>query len=330
MNAELTHPLAWHAPPAQLKAALEQPVWAILPELGMIEAQGPDAGAFLQAQLSNDSALAQKHLCRNGYCTPQGRLLAVFDHFSDGQTHFLQLPREILPSVMKRLSMYVLRSKVKLRDVSDEWAAIGLLGPGSAQALANARLPAPEAGDSVLRDGLLIARQPDGTRASERFLLIGSALRAGCEPLKAQSVDSGVWWWSQIDAGVPNVWAATQEKFVPQMINLEVLGGVDFRKGCYPGQEVIARSQYRGKLRRRMHLAHTQADTHAGADVLAQGQDQPVGTVVMAACAPQGGMDFLFECHADAVGASLYVQGATPDRSVLPRALPYSITDVTA
>ncbi|HRK55901.1 MAG TPA: folate-binding protein, partial [Burkholderiaceae bacterium] len=209
-------------------------------------------------------------------------------------------------------------------------AAIGLLGPGSAQALANAQLPIPEAGDSVLRDGVLIARQPDGTRAKERFLLIGPAQRAGCEQLKAQPVDSGVWWWSQIDAGLPNVWAATQEKFVPQMINLEVLGGVDFRKGCYPGQEVIARSQYRGKLRRRMHLAHTEVDTHAGADVLAQGQDQPVGTVVMAALAPQGGMDFLFECHADAVDAPLYVQGATPDHSALLRALPYPITDVTA
>jgi folate-binding protein YgfZ len=148
----------------------------------------------------------------------------------------------------------------------------------------------------------------------------------------AQPVASGAWWWSQIDAAMPTVWPATQEAFVPQMINLEVLGGVDFKKGCYPGQEVVARSQYRGRLRRRMALAHADAaPAAAGTDVYMDGEAEPVGSVVMAAAAPGGGIDLLFERALDRGGDRPTLRLADPAGPVLAqRDLPYAIVDVTA
>lgn len=319
--------LVWHAPRADLDAARNGAVRARLPELGVIAAQGPEAAAFLQAQLTNNSAGAAHQIIRNGYCTPKGRLLAVFDHWSEGDTHCLQLPREILAPLLKRLSMYVLRAKVKLTDASAQWQSEGLLGPGAAQALERAGLPVPDVGATVQHGALRIWHLPDGSGSAERFLLIYPHAQAPLLP-SVREVDAGVWWWSQIDAGLPTVLAATQEKFVPQMINLEVLGGVDFRKGCYPGQEVVARSQYLGKLRRRMHLAHVDADAAAGADVFAHEQTQPVGSVVLAAHAPGGGVDVLLECTEDALSLPLHLGHAA--QSLQLRPLPYAITDVTA
>jgi hypothetical protein len=143
-------------------------------------------------------------------------------------------------------------------------------------------------------------------------------------------VDAGVWWWSKVDAGLPDVLAVTQERFVPQMLNLDVLGAVHFRKGCYPGQEVVARNQYLGKLRRRMLLGH--AETASAADDLF-GQDAaggPVGTVVMAAASPDGGTDLLFECSTGPDGPGLLRIGAAQSAGVSPRELPYPMINPTA
>lgn len=310
-------PAAWHADPADLSAALSDTVIAPLNELGVIVVEGADAALFLQAQLTNDSVTAREQVIRNGYCTAKGRLVAVFDHWAEGDAHYLMLPREVLVTVMKRLSMFVLRAKVKLSDASNHWCVFGLLGPG-ADAMTH----------SLRESGVKVARQPNGTRCRERFLLMAPAaihdevLRLAC----ARRVSSGVWWWSQIDAGVPTVLHATQEKFIPQMINLEVLGGVSFKKGCYPGQEIVARSQYLGKLRRRMHLAHLDGQAQAGGDVIAIESSKPVGTVVLAADAPDGGQDVLFESAVDDATTALMINGVP----LTVRSLPYAIVDVTA
>jgi hypothetical protein len=177
----------------------------------------------------------------------------------------------------------------------------------------------------------LLARLPDSPRVAERCLLIVPAECAADwqERLQfATPVDAGVFWWTQIDAGIPDVFAATREKFVPQMINLEVLGGVSFKKGCYPGQEIVARSQYLGKLRRRMSIAHTDGATRAGADVFTEGEAQPIGVVVMAAAAPDGGMDLLLERPVDRA-VTLHA-GAADGPVVTERALPYALFDPTA
>lgn len=324
---------AWVCEAGLVGAALAQPVVAALDELGVIEVEGADASSFLHAQLTNDVAgLDAVRVQLNGYCSAKGRLLAVFDNWRDGDAIYLQLPREILPAVLKRLSMFVLRAKAGLRDASDQWRCQAVVGKGSAMALAPVGT-LPAAGDTVaLPDGSRLLRLAPSPQVAERFLLLTRVARAGptFDAVAAlKQVPSAVYWWTQIDAAIPNVFAATQEKFVPQMINFEVLGGVNFRKGCYPGQEVVARSQYLGKLRRRMQIGHTEAATRAGADVFSAEAEQPIGTVVMAASAPQGGMDLLFECPAERAAGALHLDSSSgPVLTVRP--LPYALIDVTA
>ncbi|HTT12658.1 MAG TPA: folate-binding protein [Burkholderiaceae bacterium] len=324
----------WIAGQDVVRAAISAPVLVELGGLGIIAAQGADAVAFLQTQLTNDlQHLAVGHLQTNGYCTPKGRLLAVFDCWRSADTVFLQLPREILPAVLRRLSMYVLRARVRLGDASSDWTCGAVLGPGAANALARAGLSPPEVGQTHLTGTTLVARLRDSPRVPERFLVL--APHAGTETLKerlhaVRGVDAAAWWWSQIDAGIATVFAATQEKFVPQMINLEVLGGVSFKKGCYPGQEVVARSQYLGKLRRRMSIAHVHGETRAGADIYALGDTQPVGTVVMAASSPDSGMDALFEAPIDRTRNGELLANACDGPRLDVRELPYALFDPTA
>lgn len=302
-----------------------------LPELGVIAVNGADAAAFLQAQLTNDVAhLDAGQMQLNGYCTAKGRLLATFHQWRHGDDVMLRLPREILPAVMKRLSMFVLRAKVRLADASDAWSTTGLLGAAEFARRAGVELPAAPWSGVAVGDAR-VDRVPDAAGA-DRFLLTapaGSSLPGWCADLPR--LPSSAWWRSEVEAAVPTVFAATQEKFVPQMINFEVLGGVNFRKGCYPGQEVVARSQYLGKLKRRMQRAHVDGvDAAIAGDVYHSGEAQPVGTIVMAAASPRGGTDLLFEAPIDRVqSGSLHLASPTGPALEL-RGLPYELFDPTA
>jgi folate-binding protein YgfZ len=323
----------WQAPADQLAQVLVDPCLAELGGLGTIAARGPEAVAFLQSQLTNEiEKQGEDALALNGFCTAKGRLLATFQTWRAGEDVLLHLPRELVAPVLKRLSMFVLRRKARLVDESDLRTVHGLLGPGAAALLAAAGLDAPAEPWRIVRQGgLRIARLLPAPQVRERFLLLaepGAELPPGLS--SARSVGEGVWWWSEVVAAVPTVFAATQERFVPQMINFEVVGGVSFRKGCYPGQEVVARSQYLGKLRRRMALGHIGEGAAACAqDVFAEGAPGPAGVVVMAAAAPGGGTDLLFECPLEAQLGPLRV--GTLDGPLLSiRALPYPIVDPTA
>jgi folate-binding protein YgfZ len=303
---------------------------APLTELGRIRVDGADAASFLQSQLTNDVAHRPADaLALNGYCTPKGRLLATFHQWRDGDAVMLELPREILAPVMKRLTMFVLRAKAKLADVSDGTAAWGLVGTQAATRLSQAGLPVPAAAwASAATDGVRVSRLP-AAGGVERFLLHADASVDLAARLSLPAVDSGAWWWSEVATAVPTVFAATQEKFVPQMINFEVLGGVDFKKGCYPGQEIVARSQYLGKLKRRMRPGHVApgAPPAAGTDVL-DAEGVAIGTVVMAATAPGGGVDLLLEAPVDRLdGGAVRTAAGTP---IALRPLPYELFDPTA
>lgn len=312
-------------------AAPGAPAAVPLPELGVIAVGGADAISFLQAQLTNDVAhLAAADMQLNGYCTAKGRLLATFHQWRHGDDVMLRLPREILPAVMKRLSMFVLRAKVRLADASDQWTTTGLLGAADLARRAGVEPPAAPWTGIVIDDARL-DRVPDAG-GTDRFLLTApapSSLPPWCADLPRRP--AGAWWRSEIDAAVPTVFAATQEKFVPQMINLEVLGGVSFRKGCYPGQEVVARSQYLGKLKRRMQRAHVDhSDVAIAGDVYHSDEQQPVGTIVMAAASPQGGTDLLVEAPIDRLqSGSLHLASATGP-ALTVRGLPYELFDPTA
>jgi len=261
---------------------------AELKRLGMLSCTGDDAREFLHAQLTNDiSALAADRARYAGWCSAKGRLLANFLVVPQAQGFLLQLSRDLAPAVAKRLSMFVLRAKVKVADASNEWAQFGLWGAGAAERLAALGMPVP-AGD------LAVAAAADAVVvriAQQQFVLL---VKAALRDRVPGNCDEGAWALEEIRAGRPLVVQATQDLFVPQMVNLEHLGAVDFKKGCYPGQEIVARTQYRGVLKRRMVRARVAAAAAPGGELYADDlPGQASGTVVNAAPAPEGGSELL-------------------------------------
>jgi tRNA-modifying protein YgfZ len=329
---------AWSAPREQLQAATRQPVLTALSELAVLAVRGPDAAAFLNAQLTVDVMAVDTGRWQLGaYCSPKGRVTALFEMWRADDGFCLLLPAGQSEVLRTRLARYVLRSNVRLEDVTGQWVVFGLTGPGVEQALQSAALLCPEAAWSVRvqDDGGRLVRVPASPRTGARLMLLAPAASSDTWQRKLAAlaqVDAGVWWWSKIDAGLPEVLAHTQERFVPQMLNLDVLGGVHFGKGCYPGQEVVARSQYLGKLRRRMMRGHAQSAS-AGEDVFDDSQGAgggPMGTVVIAAASPEGGVDLLFECPVEAAAAAqLRIGGAQSPRMSLGE-LPYPMINPTA
>lgn len=261
---------------------------AELQSLGMLSCTGDDAREFLHAQLTNDiSALAPDRARYAGWCSAKGRLLANFLVVPQAQGFLLQLSRDLAPAVAKRLSMFVLRAKVKVADASSAWAQFGLWGAGAAARLAALGMSVP-AGD------LAVAADADAVVVritSQQFVLLVKAAQRDRVPANS---DEGAWALEEIRAGRPLVVQATQDLFVPQMVNLERLGAVDFKKGCYPGQEIVARTQYRGVLKRRMVRARVATVAAPGGELYAEDlPGQASGTVVNAAPAPEGGSELL-------------------------------------
>lgn len=263
---------------------------APLTHLGLIAASGDDAARFLHAQLTNDIEHLPLDAARlAAYCTAKGRMLASMLVWRTPAAIMLELPLEILAPVQKRLQMFVLRAKVKLSDESQAQVVIGVAGEAAAHTLAatvGATLPAEIYGKSG-DDGNVLLRVPDadGMPRYQWIASLANAMQAW--PVLAGALpvaDAQAWRRTEIQAGIPQIVAATQEHFVPQMINFELVGGVNFRKGCYPGQEIVARSQYLGKLKRRMLPAVVAATEVApGAEVYASTDaTQPCGQIVNA------------------------------------------------
>jgi hypothetical protein len=286
-------------------ATLEQGFVAAVTDLGLIAVAGEDAASFLHNQLTNDVAhlgTAQARLA--GYCTPKGRLQATFLMWRDAEAVYLQLPRAIQAPLQKRLSMFVLRSKAKLRDATDEAryaAVLGLGGAAAGEALRARTGALPDAPYAKI-DGAFgtVIRLADAFD-QPRYLWLTTPDDAtqALPALRATLALGGnaAWQLAAIHAGVPQIGQSTQEQFVPQMINYELLGGVNFKKGCYPGQEIVARSQYLGKLKRRMVLATLlDAAARPGDEVYSvDDPDQPSGMIVNAAPNGAGGADALVE-----------------------------------
>jgi folate-binding protein YgfZ len=284
---------------------LEKGFVAPVTDLGLIAIAGEDAAGFLHNQLTNDvEHLGASEARLAGYCTPKGRLQATFLMWRDADNVYLQLPRAIQAPLQKRLTMFVLRAKAKLRDATDEpehAAVVGLGGAAAAEAL-RARVGAlPDAPYAKVEGeaGAVIRLADAFDQPRYLWLTTADAAIAALPALRATLALGGnaAWQLAAIHAGVPQIGPGTQEQFVPQMVNYELIGGVNFRKGCYPGQEIVARSQYLGKLKRRMVLA-TLADAAArpGDEVYAVADpDQPSGMIVNVAPNGAGGADALVE-----------------------------------
>ncbi|HEV7856711.1 MAG TPA: folate-binding protein, partial [Herminiimonas sp.] len=240
---------------------------APLTHVGLISATGDDAANFLHNQLTNDvEHLGDVDARLAGYCSPKGRLLANLLYWKNKDGIVLQLPREIQAGVQKRLQMFILRAKAKLTDVTENHAVLGMAGPAVASVLMPwfPTLPVAIYGKVESDAGTLI-RHPNAFETPRYQWITTAEIAIAAWPTLTevlQATGADAWQLADIDSGVPNITIATQEKFVPQMINFELIGGVNFKKGCYPGQEIVARSQYLGKLKRRMMHASVEA-THA-------------------------------------------------------------------
>lgn len=289
---------------------------------GLIRATGPDAATFLQGQLTNDLvALAPGRWCLAGFCSAKGRLQASFTVWRAGPEDFLlACAASVLPATLKRLGMFVLRAKCRLGDASAEQPLVGATGQAALAAADGLQVGAvARAGDAwVLR-----LADVDGVA---RAVVVGAAAGAGIPPglADAPALPLDAWRLLEVRAGVPLIEAATAEQFVPQMVNYELVGGVDFHKGCYPGQEVVARSQYRGTIKRRMFVFDCDAPASAGQEVFEDADpSQPAGQVVNAA-AFGGRAVALVEVKLAALGGTLHL--GAPDGALLHRAdLPYAV-----
>jgi len=294
-----------------------------LPSLGVLSCTGDDARGFLHAQLTSDIAqLAPGQARLAGWCSAKGRLLATMLVVPREGEFLLQLPRALAPGIAKRLSMFILRAKVKLVDASDAWRQHGVWGPGAQERLTAAGLPLPHGELRVARaeDSLVVEV------AAQRYLVISSvSADARLSTLSAEAREDA-WLLEEVRAGRPQVLPATQEQFVPQMVNLERLGGVDFHKGCYPGQEIVARTQYRGVLKRRMVRARVAAPASAGDEIFAdEAPGQPSGNVVNAALAPDGHTELLAVVQISAIESGQPIRLRAADGPALALlALPYA------
>jgi tRNA-modifying protein YgfZ len=318
---------------ADFDAVLTRGAFMPLTQFGVIDANGDDAATFLHSQLTSDTQHLDAANARlAGYCSPKGRLLASFLTWRCGETVRLLVSRDIQAPVQKRLSMFILRAKAKLTDATAELAVTGFAGDVR-PALSHVFDAIPD-GVRVKVDGPLgsLIHVPDAA-GRLRYLWVGpkAEVEARLPALEAKlaRVSPAVWDWLDIRAGEPRITQPVVEQFVPQMVNFDVLGGVNFRKGCYPGQEVVARSQYRGTIKRRTSLANVAGELAAvapGAELFhSDDPGQPCGMVVNAASAPAGGVDVLIEIKLAALeGGSVHLGAADgPALTVLP--LPYSL-----
>jgi folate-binding protein YgfZ len=293
-----------------------------LSHLGLLQIDGTDAVNFLQGQVTNDVKQLDGNIAHySGYCSPKGRLLALFLAFAHHDHLHLQMPKALIEPISKRLKMYVMRSKVNIQDVSDSIVKFGLCGK-DAESLLKTLFP------SIPQQPYQLASHDNGAiimlpGAKPRFEIFSDAKNAPelwtVLSQHCKTVAADYWEWLEIQAGIPEVYPVTQEEFVPQMLNLDLLNGINFKKGCYTGQEIVARTHYLGTVKRRTQLAHISVRPAVGDNVLNDKQET-VGKVVRYAGAPNGGYDLLIEARLESVTAGALSIGNT---ALEIQALPY-------
>jgi folate-binding protein YgfZ len=324
--------------PVDTAASLSQPqapgaraLFADLSPLAILGITGLDAATFLHGQVSSDvTGLALDRCQYTSYNTPAGRMLANFVLWRAGAgpaDGFRALvAADVAEALRKRLAMFVLRSKVTLSDLSHAFARFGVAGAGAADAIAAAFGTAPPEFGVARNNAIDIVGLP-----GPRFLVVvpESDAKTAVAMLREHADEAGfaMWQWSTIRAGIPVITAPLQDRFVPQQANWDVLGGVNFQKGCYTGQEVIARTQYLGRLKERLFLFHAPEERVAAGERLYSPvfADQPCGTVVNSAPAPEGGTDLLAVLQLAAQASGDVHVGARDGPRLTALPLPYAI-----
>lgn len=322
--------MCFGAPAEENRLAATADILMALTSQSLIRARGADAATFLHGQLSNDvRALDTAHSQLASYSSPQGRMYAVLRLFRRGDDFLLRLPADIAADVLRRLRLYVLRSKVALECVDGELVCLGVSGPNASAIMQKIFGNSPQETNDVVTAGTATLARVPGPHP--RFEIVISAdtaegawdqLRAACTPTGTEAAN-----WLDIAAAVPSIFSATSETFVPQMANVDLLNGISFTKGCYPGQEIVARMRYLGRLKQRMYRVHVVCDNppQPGEPLFSPAfGDQPAGTIVTASPAPQGGFDVLAVAQVAIVAAELRLRRPDgPILSFLP--MPYPI-----
>ena len=285
-----------------------------LPDLGLIRLKGPEARSFLQSQFTNDgNAVSATQAQLSGYCSPKGRLLAlgtVLMLDASGEQFGLALPQSTLAATLKRLRMFVLRSKLVLDDASAEWPTLGLMGSQAATALARLDVVAPAADwGTTIASGLIVLRRP-GPLPRYELRATPERLADCAERLALPAGHRDDWALQDIAAGLPEVVAGTLDQWVPQAVALDRLGGVSFTKGCYPGQEIVARVHYLGRVKQGLFRATVTADdVPAGARIVAAASDGAAGQVVRAVPCGTGQWALLLSLNLEASTGVLNLDG---------------------
>ena len=312
MNAILNTPASSSDAAPQLNGV------ARLSHLGVIRVEGEDAAKFLHGQLTQDFSLLNLDQARlAAFCSAKGRMQASFIGFKRSPTDILLVcSLDLLASTLKRLSMFVMRAKAKLSDASEDFALYGLAGSAIQVGATTDAWQLKRAGEACV-----VNLYPANGTARQLWVAPVDSVAPQGEVLALES-----WAWGEVRSGVATLTQPVFEAFVPQMLNYESVGGVNFKKGCYPGQEVVARSQFRGTLKRRAFVAHCEAPLAAGQEIFSSADaDQPVGLVVQSAAAPQGGFDAIVCLQLSALeGGTLHAassNGAQMDLLLLPYAL---------
>ena len=306
--------------------ALKAPFGMVeLSHLGVIRVAGEEAAKFLQGQLTQDVALLGLDDARlAAFCNAKGRMQASFVVFKRSHEEILMVcSRDILPATLKRLSMFVMRAKAKLSDASSDFLLYGVVG-SAIESIAD------YAGPAWLKVDI------DQVNLIFLYPSAGQSRALWCAPVghplpPVAPIDINLWKWMSVQSGIAMITQPIFEAFVPQMLNYESIGGVNFKKGCYPGQEIVARSQFRGTLKRRTYLAHTDGTPQVGQDVFhASDAEQPCGMVAACAPHPNAGFDLLISMQtaaaADADEHRLTLGSATGSAvQLLP--LPYPLLE---
>ena len=331
------HPILARIDPASLPLHANRPRACSLAELAVIEIKGADAVSFIQGQVTNDIAGAPAGQARlAGYCTAQGRLLATLVMWRDPQTHAQDEPAvraivraDIAAALIKRLGMFVLRAKARLALLP--LAVAGVTARTDACAALESALgqPLPRLPLHVLSNesGTWIA--VPGAPVRRWWWVAPAATPQACETIAGELCpgDPNQWQVDDIEAGLPWIQAGTQDLFIPQTVNLDLIDGVSFTKGCYPGQEIVARSHYRGTLKRRMALGSLEGAIAGaidpGADLFdAHVAGEPCGRIINIATA-HGVTVALFEATFDALAHGALHATSPTGPLITPRALPY-------
>ncbi len=309
----------------QRSAMADSAFFCPLSHEGLLAVRGVDAAKFLQGQVTcNLSYLDETTTSLGARCTPKGRMISSFRILTQGEGFLLALASDLVEAQLADLKKYAVFSKSTLTDESANWVRFGLSqGDGALLALG---LDLPQSADSVTREGDLIAVRLSDGRA-ELWAPSGEATTLEAR-LAAQLPQAPLdaWLLAQVRAGIGQVFGATRELFIPQMINLQALGGVSFKKGCYTGQEIVARMQYLGKLKRRLYRLALAAGERPqpGVELFSPVHQSSVGEVVLAAPTTDG-CELLAVLQEDAVNDGRIHLGTADGPALSLLDLPYTL-----